>query len=93
MSIKNPLLYNEKFKINGKSLFYQHWFEIGIYYIHIGDLYQPIGQIMSYKELSIQNVIAVPFTTFYGISNCIRKRNLHFDSDDLMYNSPFYPII
>lgn len=35
--------------------------------------------------------IALPFTTFYGLYNCIRKLNIPFDSDDLMYESPFYP--
>lgn len=90
MSIKNPLWYNEKVKINGKCIFYRHWFEKGIYYI--SDLYQPNGQIMSYEEFCTQYSIAVPFTTFYGLSNCIWKLNLPFDSDDLMYNSPFYPI-
>lgn len=41
---------------------------------------------MSYKEFCTQYNIAVPFTTFYGLSNGIQKLNLPFDSD-FMYNS------
>lgn len=57
MSIKNPLWYNEHVKINGKCIFYKHWFEKGIYYIR--DLYQHNGQIMSYEEFITQYSITV----------------------------------
>lgn len=50
-----------------------------------------VRKLVNYEECCTQYRITVPFTTFYGLSICIRKFILPFDSNDIMYKSPFYP--
>jgi hypothetical protein len=89
-SIVQPVWYNNNIKICEKSIFYKHWMQKGVHYIY--DFFNENGQLLEFEDFCEKFDIQVPFTTFYGIINSIRKMNLTHDVNRIMNNNPYYPV-
>jgi len=69
--LNEPLWYNERVKVGGKSIFYRKWFEKGIIFIH--DLVDNAGKL--YDIDYIQNMLGqnVNVLQIQGVIKAIRK--------------------
>ena len=84
-----PLWYNNAILINGKTIFYNEWIKKGIFYIY--DMINENGNLQSYNEFCTRFNFSPPFTHYYGIIQCIRKKGRNFDFETFIKNQPYFP--
>ena len=77
--LQNPLWYNPKISIDGKSIFIKSLFKNGFHIV--SDLFKENGCFISYEDLKQNNNIKIPFTSFLGLKKSILKTwpYLHVD--------------
>ena len=84
-----PLWYNNAFLINGKTLGFNEWIRRGIFFTY--DLMNENGNLHSYNEFCYKFNFFPPFTIYYGIISCIRKKGWQFDMNLFQQNQPHFP--
>ena len=70
---------NKNILLEGKSIFWQTWFDKGIIFIH--DFINPDGTWMSYKEFNQKYGLRTNFLRYLGILSIIKKASKHCNVD------------
>ena len=88
--LRQPIWYNDKVKVGGKSILNKKWIEHGIKFM--SDLFDSKGNVLSELYFTNNCNIQTLFLEYYGLVNSILKYKNNMDFNTPICNM-IYPII
>ena len=87
----SPIWFNNKIKIDNKSIFYKEWFEKGVQ--SINDLINEDGTYLTLDQFQEKYKIVVNFFKYNSIISAIRQAKRSFTMGESRLVCPFIPSI
>jgi hypothetical protein len=89
--LASPIWFNNKIKIDNKSIFYKEWFEKGVQ--SINDLINEDGTYLTLDQFQGKYKIVVNFFKYNSIISAIRQAKRSFTTGESRLVCPFIPSI